>query len=58
MSLFNISTININGARDAEKRSLMFEMMNVKKVEVMFVQETHSDASNESDWRTEWGRWC
>ena len=57
MSLFNISTININGARDAEKRSLMFEMMNVK-VEVMFVQETNSDASNESDWRTEWGRWC
>ena len=58
MSHFNISTININGARDAGKRSLLYEMMNIKKVDVMFVQETHSDILNESDWKKEWGGEC
>lgn len=59
MSHFNVSKLNINGAREASKRSLLYELMNVKEIDAMFVQETLSDTRNESDWKREWGgRWC
>lgn len=55
MSHFNVSSLNINGAREASKRSLLYELMKLKEIDVMFVQETHSDTRNEWDWRREWG---
>lgn len=55
MSHFNVSKLNINGAREASKRSLLYELMNVKEIDAMFVQETLSDTRNESDWKREWG---
>ena len=54
MGHFNISTLNLNGARDVTKRSLLYELMKVKRTEVMFVQETHSDCINECNWKREW----
>ena len=53
-SLINISSLNINGARDAVKRSLMFQQMKLKRTEVVFLQETHSDSKNENEWKREW----
>ena len=54
MGIFNISTLNLNGARDAVKRSMLYELMKVKRSDIMFVQETHSDSSNETEWKREW----
>ncbi len=50
----NIGTININGARSDAKRASLFKMCELKKLDVLFVQETHSDSKNEGDWRREW----
>lgn len=55
MSHFRVSTLNLNGARDVKKRISVFELMNLKHINVLMVQETHSDSLNEIDWRREWG---
>ena len=55
MSLLNICTLNINGARDSVKRSLLYQLMKIKAADVMFLQETHSDPANEAEWKREWG---
>ncbi|KAL3975157.1 hypothetical protein ACER0C_023783 [Sarotherodon galilaeus] len=51
MSEFKIGTLNLNGARDEVKRAAFFELMDLKKLDIMLVQETHSTGDNESDWR-------
>ncbi len=50
----NMGTININGARTDVKRAALFKLCELKKLDVLFVQETHSDTKNEGDWRREW----
>ena len=45
MSLFNVSMLNMNGARETSKRSLLYKLVNLKKIDVMFLQEMHSDTS-------------
>ena len=52
--LFRSGTLNVNGARDIYKRALIYEFIKEKGVDVMLLQETHSDVSNETDWRREW----
>lgn len=54
MGDFKIATININGMRDLRKRAQLFEMVKQKHIDVMFMQETHSDEKNAADWVTEW----
>lgn len=54
MSEIKVGTLNLNGARDIQKRALLFELISQKGVDVMFIQETHSDCFNEIDWRKEW----
>ncbi|KAI3370930.1 hypothetical protein L3Q82_023483 [Scortum barcoo] len=54
MSDFKVSTLNLNGARDVRKRANVFELMKLKGINVMLLQETHSDTLNETDWRREW----
>ena len=48
---FKIGTLNLNGARDDSKRAAFFKLMELKNIDVMLLQETHSSADNESDWR-------
>ena len=38
-----VSTLNINGARDVRKRASLFELVRQMSINVMLVQETHSD---------------
>lgn len=52
--MISIGTLNLNGARDKLKRLTLMDFINIKKLQVMFLQETHSDAINEIDWRKEW----
>ena len=34
---------------------MVYEVVNVKKIDVLFLQETHSDSANMIDWSREWG---
>lgn len=54
MSVVRVGTLNMNGARDPYKRALLFELIKQKQIDVVFIQETHSDGLNEIDWRKEW----
>lgn len=33
---------------------MLFEFIRQKQTDIVFLQETHSDFRNESDWRREW----
>lgn len=37
--------------RDDGKRAAFFKLMELKHIDVMMVQETHSTTDNEIDWR-------
>lgn len=52
---FKIASLNLNGAGDIRKRMELYELMKLKCIDVMFVQETHSNEFNEAAWRSEWG---
>ena len=54
MDCFRVGSVNVNGAREGKKRASIFETAKIKKVDVLFLQETHSDGGNEADWRREW----
>ena len=49
-----VASLNINGARDCGKRAKLYELVKQKRLDVIFVQETHSDVSNAADWAKEW----
>ena len=54
MAAITTCTLNLNGARSERKRACLFQLMKLKSINVMFVQETHSDSENVTDWRKEW----
>ena len=54
MAELKIGSLNINGARSDVKRASLFKLMELKALDVIFLQETHSDVENESDWRKQW----
>ena len=37
---FNISTLNLNGARSDFKQAALFKLMETKRIDVVFFQET------------------
>ncbi len=49
-----IASLNVNGARNGKKRADLFEVIKLKKIDVIFIQETHSDVKNAADWMQEW----
>ena len=53
METLRVDSLNINGARDVGKRSVG-EYVKQKQVQVLFLQETHSDVLNEVDWGLWW----
>lgn len=54
MAEFKISSLNLNGARDAKKRNYFYELVKLKNIDTSFIQETHSCKENEIDWQREW----
>ncbi len=50
MSEVHLATLNVNGARDVRKRTIIFEVIKQKHIDVAFLQETHSDLKNAVDW--------
>ena len=51
---FKIGTLNINGARDCFKRASLYQLFKDKRLDILFMQETHSTLDNERDWKKEW----
>ncbi len=45
-----MGSLNVNGIRDKNKWLLLKESIKLKEINVMFLQETHSDINNEVDW--------
>lgn len=55
MPLVHAASLNVNGARHALKRQELFRLIELKNIDVMFVQESHSDARNSVEWAKEFG---
>lgn len=53
MTLVHAASLNLNGARQALKRQELFDIMKQKSIDVMFRQETHTDALNSAAWARE-----
>lgn len=51
MTCFNFGSLNINGCRGVVKRQDLVNYLQLKKVDVVMLQETHSDEANESQWK-------
>ncbi len=49
-----MGSLNVHGMRDRRKAETIIEFIRLKNVHVIFLQETHSDVNNETDWRM----WC
>ncbi len=54
MSEVSIASLNVNGAREMKKRAEIFEVVKQKRIDVVMLQETHSDLKNAADWAGEW----
>lgn len=49
MEKIKVGSLNINGGRDGQKRAVILEIISQKRLNVVFLQETHSDKHNEID---------
>ena len=56
MDKLRILTYNVNGLRDNSKRREVFTYLRTKKIDLIFMQEVHSDSSCEKWWSTQWSR--
>lgn len=54
MGLMRIGSLNINGARDQTRRAVLAEYMKIRNIDIVMLQETHSDKSNEIEWGLWW----
>lgn len=54
MSTFKIASLNVNGMRDAKKWMQLYDLIKLKNIDIMFVQETHSTKENEVEWLKDW----
>lgn len=54
MTVLNIGSLNINGCRGVAKRGDLFTYLQLKKVDVVLLQETHTDNANEAQWARDW----
>lgn len=54
MESIRIGTLNIIGGRDPEMQAAVAELMKLKHIDVLLLQETHSTVDNEADWRKVW----
>ena len=54
MRSLKIGSLNINGGRDRHRRALISEVAIQKRVDVLFLQETHTNPADEIDWGLWW----
>ena len=58
MGSLKIGSLNINGGRDRQKRALISEVATQKRVDVLFLQETHTNPADQTDWGLWWDGSC
>ncbi len=58
MDILRVGSLNINGGRDRNKRAIITEYAYLKDINVMFLQETHSDSQNEVELYRWWEGEC
>lgn len=58
LEALRVGSLNVNGMRDRKKANTIIEFISLKNLDVIFLQETHSDAHNEVDWRLWWKNEC
>ena len=51
---FKAGSLNVNRAREIRKRATICETAKLNHIDVLFLQETHSDSNNETDRNREW----
>ena len=44
-----VGSLNINDGRDRQKRAVISELVQQRRLDIVFLQETHSDKDNEID---------
>lgn len=47
MTSFNMGSFNINGCQGTEKRAALFDYLQLKKIDIVLLQETHSNVQNQ-----------
>ena len=52
--LLNLCSFNCRGLQDHVKRRKLFHYMRNIKSDIVFLQETHSDITDENFWKTQW----
>ena len=50
-----LNRVNARGLNKSIKKRKLFRWLHIRKFDVIFLQETYSDASLEDFWRAEWG---
>ena len=50
MQNLKIGSLNINGERGRQKRALISEVSTQKRIDVLFLQKTHTNPADEVDW--------
>lgn len=50
----HVASLNVNGCRNSSKRTQLFGLIEQKRINIAFIQETHADGMNECEWRNEW----
>lgn len=51
-----MGTLTVNRLKEARKRALVFDTAQMKRIDVLILQEVHSNKGNEADWEKEWDR--
>ena len=54
MTNIKICTFNTRGLNDKKKRTDVFDWLKKKKIDICFLQETHSTNLTKKQWETEW----
>lgn len=54
MGVLRVGSLNVNGLRDKVKNDALLELIKLKNINVILLQETHSDYRNEVDWGLWW----
>ena len=52
---FKLISLNVKGLSNFRKRRTIFLWCRKRKADLVFLQETHSIAATENQWRNEWG---
>lgn len=44
-----MGTLNVNGAREAKKQAMLYEVIKAKQMDLLFLQEMHGNSLNSTD---------